>query len=104
MNLGTFKAFGLSKQKARGVYFQIIIRFLAACLLLAGITAFALGLLADAMLSAKFSVEQGVSYFNLLHPYTLIILGVIMVTALVTSWLTISKILSKSPGDLIYNR
>jgi hypothetical protein len=44
------------------------------------------------------------TYFNLLHPYSLIVAFIVLGAAILISQITIKKSLSKTPGDLIYNR
>ncbi|HRH49198.1 MAG TPA: ATP-binding cassette domain-containing protein [Panacibacter sp.] len=104
MNIGTFKAIGLADSKARGIYFAIIFIFISvatcAALLLASIS----GLILDNILTRSLSVEQDVSYFRLIDLNTLWALLVILLSAFYISWITIRKMLNKTPGDLIYNR
>jgi ABC-type antimicrobial peptide transport system permease subunit len=104
MNIGTFKAFGLSNGIARNIYFLIIVRFLVLSLILALGLSVGVGLLLDGWLSGQLMVEQGVSYFKILDIKTYFTLGVLVSFSLAISWFTISRMLSKSPGDLIYNR
>lgn len=104
MNIGTFKAFGLSNGKALFIYFQIILYFLFAGLLFGGLLALATGTILDELLIQQFKVEQGVTYFKLFSPMTLWAIVIIFVTTLLVSWWTIRNMLAKSPGDLIYNR
>ena len=104
MNLGTFMAFGLSQSKARNIYFQIIVLFVFINFLTGLILSWIFGRSIDYYYSEKFYLEEDSSYFILwdmgtVWP-TLLLFGV----TLLVSWITINRILSKTPGDLIYNR
>ncbi len=104
MNIGTFTAFGLSGKKAQSIYFIIILRFILLSAALSFAAAFVLGFTLDQLFSRWWKVEEGFSYFKLIDPVTLIALVVILSVSIAVSWLTIRKMLSKTPGDLIYNR
>jgi len=104
MNIGTLKAFGLGNGEAERIYFRIILRFLALSLLLALLIAGLSGYVADLLLADRIVREAEASYFNLIHPNTLITLIILIVVTIFVSRYTIRTMLSKSPGDLIYNR
>ena len=104
MNIGTFKAFGLSNHAASNIYFIIIVRFLVISLALSLLLAFGFGFLLDKILPYIQNLESGESYFKLWYHFTWITVGLILITTLTVSWFTIRNILSKTPGDLIYNR
>ena len=104
MNIGTFKAIGLSDSKTTGIYFGIIVKFVLVGLLLGLGTAFLIGSVLNSFLISNFQSDVGMKYFILLGLNTYITVGVVLVLSLLVSWYTIRKILSKSPGDLIYNR
>ena len=105
MNIGTFKAFGLSNTKAQNIYFLIVSVFLLLSVFTALILAGAIGFLVDVGLHHKIvAVDNGMSFFKLIDWNTLYALIVILLMSTFWSRRTISNILSKSPGDLIYNR
>lgn len=104
MNIGTFTAFGLSSNKAQSIYFIIILRFIVLSAALSFAAAYGLGFTLDKLFSRWWKVEEGFSYFKLIDPVTLIALLVILSVSIAVSWVTIRKMLSKTPGDLIYNR
>lgn len=104
MNIGTFKAIGLSDSEARNIYFSIILTFLGAAIVIAIVFAFVFGLILNYFLIHSMTVDQDVNYFKIFDVYTFFALVFIVITTLLVSWYTIRKILSKSPGDLIYNR
>jgi ABC-type lipoprotein export system ATPase subunit len=110
MNIGTFKAFGLGDNKAQGIYFVIIVRFLLLSIAAALFFAQVFGYFLEKLLHSRVKVEEGVTFFKLFDNGSLVTIvttstiALILVTALVVSWFTIRNILSKTPGDLIYNR
>lgn len=104
MNLGTFSAIGLSTLSIRQIYFVIIIRFISVALCIGFLGAFLLGWALNEILVSAFKSEQNMTYFNLLHPYSLIVAFIVLGSAILISQITIKKSLSKTPGDLIYNR
>jgi len=104
MNIGTLKAFGLGNGEAQGIYFRIILRFLVWSLLLSLLIAALSGYFANMMLADRIVGESEASYFNLIHPNTLITLIILLIVTIFVSLYTIRNMLSKSPGDLIYNR
>ncbi len=104
MNIGTLKAFGLGNGEAQRIYFRIILRFLVWSLLLSLLIAALLGYASDFLLADRIVGESEASYFNLIHPNTLITLIILLIVTILVSLYTIRTMLSKSPGDLIYNR
>ena len=104
MNIGTYKAIGLGDKVSRNIYFLIISGFLIVGMSVSFILALGVGTSSDIALGSYLSVEGDTSYFQLFDFNTLVTVIFIMVSSLAISWYTISKILSKSPGDLIYNR
>lgn len=104
MNIGTLKAFGLGNGEAQRIYFRIILRFLVWSLFLSLLIAALSGYVADLMLADRIVGESEASYFNLIHPNTLITLIILIIVTIFVSLYTIRTMLSKSPGDLIYNR
>lgn len=104
MNLGTFKAFGMDNKEMRKIYLLIIARFAGVALLLALLAATLIGIIVELTLAGTNTVEKGVSYFRLLDVNTLVTILILCIATFLVSRSTIDKILSKSPGDLIYGR
>jgi ABC-type antimicrobial peptide transport system permease subunit len=105
MNIGTFKAIGLGNNESRNIYFVIICLFVISSLIMGFLLALGVGFFIDYFLASEVSVEQGVvSYFNMFTLNTVIAIIVFILSSMLVSWFTINRILSKSPGDLIYNR
>ena len=104
MNIGTFMAFGLSNGISRRIYFLIIIRFVLIALFLGCLMAFAIGYALNLLFHRVLVIEEGFNYFVLMHKLSYFTVIIIVFTVVIVSWLTIKKILNKTPGDLIYNR
>lgn len=104
MNLGTFKAFGLQNATVVQIYFIIILRYVLLALLISLTLTLAIGYLVNYLLMVNISVEQGISYFQPFHLHTFITIVVLCITAVGVSFFITKRLISKTPGDLIYNR
>lgn len=106
MNLGTYKAFGLSDHESVNIYMQIMLKFIGVGIGISLVVAFTLGKIVEMLLkSSSMKVEEQSSYFQLLNnSNTYLLLGIIVIVTYVVSFINIKRILSKTPGDLIYNR
>lgn len=107
MNIGTFKAFGLDDGILLKIYLIIINAFIIISLLGAFLLALIFGEIGGvrALLSIfPNKLEQGQKYFDLFNIWTLSsVILVILISYIVVRY-TAKKILSKTPGDLIYTR
>ena len=103
MNIGTFMAFGLAGKTVRNVYLQIIVFFIFGAMFCGYLVSICLGLGLDTIMSSMVR-EENITFFRLSDFWTLWILFSILFISCLTSWLTIRKILLRTPGDLIYNR
>ncbi|MBK9733172.1 MAG: ATP-binding cassette domain-containing protein [Chitinophagaceae bacterium] len=104
MNIGTFMAIGLGNKESRNIYFSIISLFIVAGIIVAFFLAWGLGYIIDYFLKQNIALEEGVSYFNMFSLNTIFAIAIFLLSSMLVSWFTINRILSKSPGDLIYNR
>ena len=104
MNLGTFKAFGLSDKQTRSIYFVIILRFILVSLFVSSVLSLGFGKFIELLLAQVFQIEDSVQYFMLFDWKTVGSIGSIVLVGILVSWFTINKMLNKTPGDLIYNR
>ncbi|MCA1764545.1 MAG: hypothetical protein LC664_16355, partial [Flavobacteriales bacterium] len=95
-NLGTFKAFGLSNSFLNTIYLKIISVFLFIAILIA----FLLAGIVD--LIEHFIYEE--SRFNIISPWVLVAILLLVVVSLFISFRTSKRILGDTPGNLIYNR
>lgn len=95
-NLGTFKAFGLNNKLLINTYLKIIMTFLGAATLIA----FGLALI----VAGAEELWNKESTFNLLNEWVALAIVLLFLISYFKSRHTIGKILSHTPGDLIYNR
>ncbi len=103
-NLGTYKAFGLGNAESKKIYMTIMLRFIGAGLFISLIASFCIGLLAEKIFVSQLKVEDQSSYFLLVDKLTLTLIAVIVGISILVSYININRILTKTPGDLIYNR
>jgi|GEM_PF-308802 len=107
MNIGTFKAFGLSNQMLTRVYLEMILRLLCVALVcslgLAWLSG-ELGVIRCFLWFLNPSLEEGESYFSLISYWTGIALILILIINTTLLYRTIKGILNKTPGELIYGR
>jgi len=104
MNLGTLRAFGLDTMGIQNIYMKIIATFIFLSICSSIFIAYVFGVMTDKVLVEILQVEEGVSYFNIYSVNTIVGTTILLTTSLLISYKTISKILQKTPGDLIYNR
>jgi len=56
------------------------------------------------LVMASLIEEESVTFYKIFDWWTLWILLIILIISLFASWITIRKMLLRTPGDLIYNR
>lgn len=95
-NLGTLKAFGLNNKFLISVYIKIIILFIIISIIVGYIISFGIKLL-----EVGFSKIAVIDLFDYRIFLTML---VILLFSSYISFISIKKILLKTPGDLIYNR
>ena len=100
-NLGTFKAFGISNSQLVGIYllimFAIIMISIAISLLIA--------LAAELLLPLCGLMKDGTfNYLALNSNMTWMAVGIILCSSVLTVYLVMKKLLSATPGNLIYDR
>lgn len=95
-NLGTFKAFGLSDTKLRINYRTLLITLLAV----SSLAGFLLAVILDGVLTFLGYSE----HFQLFNPIIYGALLLVFFISLTISHRFIRRILSHSPGDLVYGR
>jgi len=107
MNIGTFKAFGIKNKSLGKIYITIIFLFVALSMFISIFLAGIIGYLGGIRLVLNLirsNIEENQNYFELLNYWTLIsVLSVLLISFFVLRHTTY-KILSKTPGDLIYDR
>lgn len=104
MNIGTFKAIGLGDAESRNIYFKIIFMFVMASIVIGLMAAVLVGSAANYFLMQQMVSDAKSSFFIVNHFNTYTAVIVMVVSSLIISWKTISKMLMRTPGDLIYNR
>lgn len=104
MNIGTYKAFGLSDKETRKIYLTIMMRFIFSGMIISVLIAYIAGYFINNLFKDRIKLEEMTNYFVLADISTFILIVVIFIVSLTVSYLNITKILSKTPGDLIYNR
>ena len=104
MNIGTFRAMGMALGESRNIYLVLVAAFVLLCTLAALLCAAAIGAGAEVLLRRTYGGDNTLQYFILFSPMTIASTAFIVVAAISIAWYTTTSILSKSPGDLIYNR
>ena len=99
-NLGTFKAFGVDNNTLDRIYVRLILRIVGI--------AFAIGVVMAALVAWIFSlvsvIEAGFKWVNVFTWWNLLLLVLAVIAAIVATILVSSRMLKKTPGDLIYDR
>lgn len=96
MNLGTFKAFGLSDRELKNSYLKIISVFVG--------NAICLSFLLSCIIGGIVYYATGVQFIHLFNMPILVAVLILFVTSYFICRKTIVDILNNTPGDLIYNR
>ncbi len=104
MNIGTYKAFGLSDAESKSIYLQIMLRFILIGLVISFVMAYVSGNLIGKMFERSLNIEDKPEYFRIFDLQTYLLLVIIILVTVAVSYVNINRILSKTPGDLIYNR
>ena len=104
MNLGTYKAFGLSDKESVSIYMGIMLKFILLGLVISLALALVLGWGIGLWFGSILNIDDNVQYFKLFAGQTYFLIFIILLVTVITSYFNINRILSKTPGDLIYNR
>lgn len=113
MNIGTFKAIGLTDIEASSIYFKIILFFISASAIISFVLATIIGNVINYFFTNHSNQDSNISYFKILdfmelnsvvNLITLSVIIIILFSSISISRITIRRTLSKTPGDLIYNR
>ena len=107
MNLGTFKAFGLDNQTLQNIYLRMIFGIMGKAILFAFILSSLLGYLGIGrailwLFGGK--LENNETYFQPFAIGTVVAICLIIATMFAVIQQTTRQTLSKTPGDLIYDR
>jgi len=99
-NIGTFKAFGMNARELILVY--VIILILIVFTAIVGALLITWGI--QSVLPMLGIEKEGFNYLSLWNNTTYIATGVVMASTVITVVLVMTRMLSQTPGDLIYDR
>lgn len=99
-NIGTFKAFGMNAGELIQVYTIILILIVCAAVAMALVITFLIQL----GLPLVGIEKDGFNYLSLWNNTTYIAAAVVLVSTIATVSIVMSRMLSQTPGDLIYDR
>lgn len=99
-NLGTFKAFGINTRELTQVYIIILITIVMAAVIMALMITWAI----QGTLHYAGIEKEGYNYLDLWNVTTCVATAVILVSTIVTVIVVMTRMLSQTPGDLIYDR
>lgn len=100
-NIGTFKAFGISNSQLIGVYVFIMFVITIISIIISLFVSFAI----EMILPACGVMKDGTHNFLLLNSsMTWIAIGIILFSSIMSVYIVMSKLLSATPGNLIYDR
>ena len=99
-NIGTFKAFGMNGAELIQVYVIILVMIVFSSVLLALLITWGI----QGFLPLLGIEKEGFNYLSLWNPTTYIATIVIFISTVVTVVLVMTRMLSQTPGDLIYDR
>ena len=100
MNLGTFKAFGISNRTLVWIYLSLMV----SMLVLAFAIAFMVALVVAFVMSLFTCIEQGYPWLDVSTWQNWVLFGVSILASVATTLLVTRKLLIQTPGDLIYQR
>ena len=99
-NIGTFKAFGMNGTELIQVYVLILVMIVFASVALALLVTWSV----QGLLPIVGIEKEGFNYLSLWNTTTYIATVVIFVSTIFTVVLVMTRLLSQTPGDLIYDR
>ncbi|HIZ87194.1 MAG TPA: hypothetical protein IAC03_03415 [Candidatus Coprenecus pullistercoris] len=100
-NLGTFKAFGISNTELISVYILIMSVMVVAATLLSFTAVFIVQLILPLLGIVR---DGSFSYLSIWSMKTLYAVIIVWISSMVTVYQVMGKLLSATPGDLIYDR
>lgn len=99
-NIGTFKAFGMNAAELIYVYTLILIMIVCTAVVMA----LAITWLIQIILPLLGIEKDGFNLLSLWNPMTYVAASVVVVSTIATVSIVMSRMLSQTPGDLIYDR
>lgn len=100
-NLGTFKAFGISNAELISVFVVIMIVLAAASILISLTVVYCVQTVLPML---GFVKEAGFGYLYLWNDMTMGTIAIVVISSVVTVYVVMRRLLSATPGDLIYDR
>ena len=100
-NLGTFKAFGISNRQLVGIYLLIIFSIIMISIVISLALAFAAELLLPMF---GIMMDGAFNYLALNSSMTWIAVSIILFSSVLTVYWVMRRLLSATPGNLIYDR
>ena len=99
-NIGTFKAFGMNGRELISVYILLLIMIVFAAVVIALLLTWTL----QGILPLLGMEKDGFNYLSLWHTTTYVATAVIFAATVCTVVWVMTRLLSQTPGDLIYDR
>ena len=99
-NLGTFKAFGMNTRELTQVYILILITIVLVAVVMALLITWAI----QGVLPLLGVEKEGFNYLALWNVTTYVATAVVLVSTILTVIIVMTRMLSQTPGDLIYDR
>ena len=99
-NLGTFKAFGMNTRELTLVYIIILISIVFVAVIMALMVTWAI----QGLLPFVGIEKEGFNYLSLWNVTTYIASTVVLCSTILTVIIVMTRMLSQTPGDLIYDR
>lgn len=106
-NLGTFRAFGISKRFLIRMYAFIVATIVGVSILVSGVLLSflsAIGLFQSIIAALRFDAGMDLHSMSVTDPWVFTMIVLLFISATLTSVWSTQRILQQSPGDLIYNR
>lgn len=100
-NIGTFKAFGINARELTDIYILILILIVVAAILLALLATW---LVQITLPLCSIVQDNGYNYLSLWNTTTYVAIAVVAISTVLTVIFVMTRMLSQTPGDLIYDR
>lgn len=99
-NIGTFKAFGMNTKELIQAYVFILVGIVCASIIMALFITWGI----QGLLPIIGIEKNGFNYLSLWNTTTYIATGIVIISTVFTVSVVMSRMLSQTPGDLIYDR
>lgn len=99
-NIGTFKAFGMNAKELIQTYVLILVMIVCSAVIMALLITWCI----QGLLPIIGIEKDGFNYLSLWNTTTYVATAIVVVSTIFTVSIVMSRMLSKTPGDLIYDR